>query len=727
MLIFRKRLMIGISILTVAVMISLSACTGSGDSNYSVQLDSYTPICIENSDYSLAVDENGVFYLANKKTATVLKSVPDLENEEFNIIAKNQILSALNIKCYYSDTGGTIEAFSYPSAVLTDGLTIKKAENEIIAEYYFATEQITIPVHYTLDGSMVKVTILPEEIEEKGSGRLTEISIHPYFGSGSGTDEGILFVPDGSGAIVEFNQIVSSEYKQKIYSRDHSLYSFTSPEKTEPSVMTAFGSCIKQKGSYLGIITMGAADAAISAIPGSDMVGFNAVYPSFTVMSKDIRDYPDDHRLSVDILPDSMKDTGPLQVAYSFTEDENPNYMLLANSYRDYLIERYGLTRLQSDDYPISMDITMSTIKTKTFLGIPYEGIMTLTTTAEAEEIISFFANKNISTIVRLNNWSKQTVKETPADDCSFISGVGTKRDYDRLFDTAINNGQIYLNGNLSQVSGGGVIKRSTEYAKSLQKTAVEYQQYNLVSGFREDGKKYFLSNASVLKYADILKKSLKNLNATVKLSFDDANLLYTDFSAEKSSLSATEQTFSTALDKFSAYDIAVSYGAEYTLSAAKYIFNIPCADSGYDCISYSVPFYQIVLHGYVPFSSEAINTSANPQYAYLKAIESGALLHFDFVYSSASDVRYSDDADLHNASFELWRDISVEKYKEAYDVGQKSQTQLIVNHTRLTDGVFLTEYEDGSNIVVNYNDSDYVYCGQIVKAMSWLEVKGVA
>ncbi len=719
-----KKLLCSVISLLVIMMILLTGCANESKKATKSLLGKYTPISIDNDVYTLDVTDEGRVVLYNKTNGTYTYSYPDGAEEDF--MTAGQVMSAISISSYVDQASGINTAYSYDGSVLMGGLTVNKHEKEIVAEYYFLMEEITVPVHYTLDGEKLVVTVLPEEIEE-ATARIVDVSIHPYLGCGTSNDQGFIFVPDGSGAIVEFNQLSNSEYKQKLYSRDESLYSFTANELTAPSVMSVFGIGVNGKGSCFGIITGGAQDAYVCAVPGNNITGYNAVYPTFNVMSKDIRDYPNDWRSEVDIVPEDKKDTGPMQVTYYINNDPEPSYMDLAKTYREYLIEKYGIEKMTESSYPMTMDITMSTIKGKSFIGLPYDGVEVLTTAKQANEMVNFFKSNGIETAVKLNNWSKETVWNKIPDDISFVSSIGSKKAMSGLLKSAGANGSVYLGRNTTFVTGGNIFQKSNKYAKNSYDTATVLQNYNIVTRIRKDETQFFLSNNSVINTTDSFLKVLSDkFDKNVGVSFDNLNTLQSDFSANETSMTATAASINKALALVKDRAVAVTGGSDYTLGYTDFIFSMPSSSSAFDITSYDIPFYQIVLHGYVPYSIEAVNSSANPDKAMLKTLECGSNLSFNFINAESDETRYSTNDNLYNATFSQWKDYSLDKWNEFSKIQADKQNQLIVDYKRLTTDVTYTEYENGDAVIVNYSDEDYNYNGTIVNSMGYAQVKGV-
>jgi uncharacterized FlaG/YvyC family protein len=62
----------------------------------------------------------------------------------------------------------------------------------------------------------------------------------------------------------------------------------------------------------------------------------------------------------------------------------------------------------------------------------------------------------------------------------------------------------------------------------------------------------------------------------------------------------------------------------------------------------------------------------------------------------------------IYSANYQNWLEETAAIYKEVNAVMGSLQTQLIQNHERLADNVYVTTYENGTQIVVNYNLEDF-------------------
>lgn len=719
-----KRKRIGLIWLSVLMMVMACLGCSSADRNVLPQM-SYKSGSVDNSQYTLDVDENGVFTLLSQEDGQRISSVPATNAE--NGYIPSAVQAALQVEVYTPSTGEKVMLDSYSSSVMSEGLKIRREKEEIVAEYTFSGTELTIPMHYTLQGGRLLITVIPSEIQMGEDVLIQSIAVHPYFGGGNGTDDGFIVVPDGSGAVIDFNTMVNETYEQKIYGLDQSLYRLSEYECEQPVVMPVFGIANFDTGVMcLGIVTGGVGDASVLAECGNDMTGFNGVWADFNLLSQDIHHY-DDYRPDVDMYAEKLKDVDSLQVTYLLERAANPDYVKLAKMYQQYLVEEYGLSKLSQAEAAVAIDVVQASVKKKTVLGIPYSGVQALTTYNECREIVEELATESIPTVLRLTNWSTQTVRGKPLTDISMPHSLGNEKEFEQLLDIASKNGKVYLAGNISEVYTGGFVWRLMNCAKDMRGSVALYQHFNTVTRFNEGEGHYMLSNACVRSYTEAFGRKLSRFSQYAGVALDGLNTLYTDFGSERGSMTTTVNTYTDALKSLKEQEIpvAVSGGNAFTLPVAKFIFGLPSEDSNFDMASKEIPFYQIALHGLVAYSSEPINLSSDPRTAFLKAVETGSLLQYRLMYADAEAVRYSRNEDLYSGTWSRWKDVIGEQYLEWLAVMGDKQNVEITGHGKLDNGVYQTVYADGSRVIVNYSETSYQHNNVMVEAMSCALVKG--
>ena len=114
---------------------------------------------------------------------------------------------------------------------------------------------------------------------------------------------------------------------------------------------------------------------------------------------------------------------------------------------------------------------------------------------------------------------------------------------------------------------------------------------------------------------------SVSTLGSDLNSNFDSDSPVVRETSIQhiKSLLGQMSESYSVMTDK----------GNAYTWQYADHILNASLDSSHLNNSSYAIPFYGMVLHGYVNYAGTPINYSGSPEYELLRSIESGASLYY--------------------------------------------------------------------------------------------------
>ena len=88
---------------------------------------------------------------------------------------------------------------------------------------------------------------------------------------------------------------------------------------------------------------------------------------------------------------------------------------------------------------------------------------------------------------------------------------------------------------------------------------------------------------------------------------------------------------------------------------------------------------------------------------------------------ADAFDLRDSRYTSYYSSNFNDWKDEAVELYQKMKDDFGHLYNQFITDHQKLAAGVYLTQYEDGTKVIVNYNDRAYNHKGIQVPAKDYI------
>ena len=105
---------------------------------------------------------------------------------------------------------------------------------------------------------------------------------------------------------------------------------------------------------------------------------------------------------------------------------------------------------------------------------------------------------------------------------------------------------------------------------------------------------------------------------------------------------------------------------SQYAFDYLKDIVEIPTHSNEYLILDETIPFYQMVLHGYIEYAAKPLNLEADLETEYLKAVESGAGLYFTWIYRENSKLKDTLFGNYFSVNFDNWYDEAMEKYSES-------------------------------------------------------------
>src|SRR5690606_23635255 len=169
----------------------------------------------------------------------------------------------------------------------------------------------------------------------------------------------------------------------------------------------------------------------------------------------------------------------------------------------------------------------------------------------------------------------------------------------------------------------------------------------------------------------------------------------------------------------------SVDYGNAYALGHVDRIDNIPLHSSDFIYSDESIPFYQIVIHGLVPYTGDPFNLSDDPREALLRHLEYGAMPSFELTHENSEALKRTMVDYLFSSRYEQWLEESVGIYEEAKAVLGQVSDQMIINHEQLDEYVFRTTYENGLQVIVNYDSKPANVDGVVVGAYDYVVREG--
>ncbi len=563
---------------------------------------------------------------------------------------------------------------------------------------------ITLSLVYALIDGGFTVTVPSADITGDDKTPVTDIALLPFFGCGGTQDEGQLLVPDGSGALIRFNngKVTADGYEQKIYCRDLALSQQNQDAPSQPALLPVFG-IGRNGGGFVASIDGGYESAYVMAGVAGKAVSYNHVYGSFRVRAYD------QVSMGGEGSSENMKynfpvqrNAGDLTVAYLFTDGAELSDM--ADVYRSYLVERGVLTQKAEGKTALNLELTATVPEKKNFFGIQYEALGKTTGYQQAVDILNALGVEGAD--VRLLGALDGGKYQKRADKASPLGLLGRR---DALRELESRCGRVYFNLNIQTAD---TAPKSME-ARALSKDVAKLYSYDPISRYYEYNKRYQVL-LSPWKFEEIAASAAIRLERGGVKALTVEDIAYqanSDFNRERQAEPAIAVAKSrAALESLAAdFDLSVQYGGFHTLGIAEKIWNIPDTSSRFAVEDESVPFYQMVIHGYIPYCLPPVNDAADSREALLRSVEYGAELQYALVYRNVE--KPVDNADrFYNKLYTHYVEEIPAFYAESRAVLSAVSNQCMVKRENVNANAVAITYENGAVVVVNYAPDALTY-----------------
>ena len=373
-------------------------------------------------------------------------------------------------------------------------------------------------------------------------------------------------------------------------------------------------------------------------------------------------------------------------------------YVGMAQAYQQHLIDTGVLTALShlEEQLPLYIESFGVIQSTKKVLSIPVTVDVALTTFDNVETMYGELSDMGIKNVkFRLTGFTNGGVSATYPVKLKWEREAGGKSGYVDLLkfaDEREGGIEIFPNfnfayvGKLAKFDGINMKKIG---ARSVDNRYATRKAYNSVyQQFASEG--IFLVSAHKLEelFAKFHKKNQKYQNTSISLDYM-ASDLSSSFSEDtpltrEKSLEYVQDFLSSVRE--SGYSSVMTVGGNaYAFQYVDYLLEAPIDSSHYRAVSRTIPFWGMVMHGYMNYSGKAFNEQANKAEALLRAIESGASLYFILSYDNT---RLLKDLEVFSQYYSVNYQISKETVETYYhllnDTIGDLQGYTISNHQRV-------------------------------------------
>ena len=642
---------------------------------------------------------------------------------------------------------GMTMTYAEPASRRTTNVNSKgkgKAEISDIANglrivYTYEDCGITIPVQITLEEDHLKLYVNSSEIKEAYSsptaGMLTQVlSFMTTFGAADNDAEGYFVIPDGEGAIINFNNKKTGYrvYSSKVYGADPTPVKQTKSYTTQNVMLNMFG-IVEGSDGLVVVADKGDSAASINAyVAGENNTDYNGCYFSFEMRTTD--EYlmgGDSNPLKVFEKRGILVPEIELRYYPVSTDDGSPaDYVDIAEKYRDYLTSSCGVAQSpKAASNPLFVNFYGATLKRESILGIPVTIQKKVTGFDDAQNIMSSLVGSGVNDmIVNYKDWTSTDIGEKITDSASPAASLGGSGKFKKMMNYASsNNIMVYPDTDnftfRSSLSYPTVTNTSIRVSNSYSRQVI----YDLAHGVEN---KYYKSlslfspSAYEKAFGKLVKSYGKNKNISGISLGSLANKICGDYGkkavSREMAMGYAENIYSDA--KSTVGSVLADTASKYTLPYVDCVSNIPLSSSKFDLFDEEIPFYQIVLHGLIPYSTTAVNGDADVSELVLKAIASGSNMRFDLIAEEASELKDTKYDIYYYAYYKNWIDDAAGCYRLQNDILSEVSLRTIVEYNVSEDGNEIeTVYDDNTRTVVNFENKTVKLNGTTYKLSDYL------
>ncbi len=608
----------------------------------------------------------------------------------------------------------------------------ENAENGYTEKFEQVSFEVAVDVTLTEEG--IKTSVIKDSIVENENAKLATISLYPYFGTAvSEIDDvetsGYLVVPDGSGAVIEFNNGKSYQqpYAKRLYGDDLGILPHKMPETQQEIKIPLYG-MVKEDSGFAAIITAGDTMATLNADVSGRIDSYNKIYPSFNFREKESITLGSGYSTyGITLWTDEIIDTD-FTVQYKFLGDTEASYVGIANVYKTYLENNFGFDSVDETSETILTTELLGVYDRQDFvLGIPYNTRDSLTTFEESQTILDALNDVGVSNVnVVYKGVMNGGLSSSINNQFDLENDLGSKRDYNDFLE--------YAEENNIEIFPETTIISAEEYNKM-------FDQYRYTAN-RVDGKQSYLFNYHLavklpnsetpfseysddfvinpLYYEEIVNDFMSDYDGnSIAFEYLGGKLggsYGDDFIYKQDALLIQQEIFKN-LDRSvltnSPYGFAIPY--------SDYITDVPFETTRYAILDYQIPLLQLIISGKVDYSTISLNTDyeRSVDYNFLKAIETGSNLKYTLSFDSSQELKETEYNYYISTQYTNWLTRIEEQVKELDEIGVHSG--YLVSHELIDNDVVKVTYSHGLEIIINYNLSDVTINGEVIEATSYL------
>ncbi len=410
---------------------------------------------MENDHYELYIDEkSGNVRVVDKATKIQWLGSPQVPRTTMPN-NKKYMDSPVHVK--YTEGTDTVQTYTLKEK--TNKFTIKQTEDGVRVSFTLTKEKLSFAILYKLTEDGLEVTIPSKSLKEKGTAKFVSIEPLPFWNAASGDEEGALFVPDGSGALIKYKKThpqFFSGYSEVIYGADSDYDAANNTDiddrwkkalsPKEKIALPVFGNYRGGIGS-VGIVTSGQYDAKINATPsGIRAIPMYRTSVEFLYRKQDVIFIGTSGQIP---FFQAEKIKGDRKVRYLLLQGEDAGYVGMAKAYRGYLQKEQNVKAIEHKGVPLNIRL-YGGLERDEIIGTTF---VKMTTFDQARALIDDYAGQGVTDLeLTFEGWSEDGIYGDQPDHFPVEKKLGGAKDLRELAAYAKEKGvSLYLQANYAR------------------------------------------------------------------------------------------------------------------------------------------------------------------------------------------------------------------------------------------------------------------------------------
>lgn len=619
----------------------------------------------------------------------------------------------------------------------------------------FQNIEVEVKVYITLEEDSIRYQIKAEDITGKGVGSVMAFILTPFLGASGGKMKyynpdsemydiiedkymipGYIFVPDGSGSLIRFqdNNASFSMYMGDVYGADpaQNVYQGNILSDAIPlkdPVMPVFGVAHGDgQAAFVAYADSGAEYMQIGIRPEENKTAYNYVYPRFAynVNYYQVYNKKGDGFFTLMDQPNQFD----IDMTYSFLSGDGSDgtpaadYTGMAATYRQHLIEEGILTERTevSSDVPLRLDFIMSDVK-KGIVGMDevvvtdVEGVRNI-----LEDVKSNLGITNVN--AGLYGWQQGGETLAKPDSTNYYGKIGSNKEFTELItDFAAENIDISLARDYTMINRDML----NYYSNAVRHVNSWYLELNKMYLLPVNVPVWIYGYATPKRSAAWFDKQLKRQSGYAESMTVGgmSNILLSNYNSDgvettvSEAIALYQKTFEEAHKEVK---LNMEAPNQYLWKYTDRYLQCPVGTSQYVYQTDAVPFLQMVLNGTMEVYAPYANFSFYTQKDILRMIDYNLSPTFILSEEPSHFLSTTPSADLYSTEYDQYGDLIRKVYTQINEVlGQVSGYQWIGRSVPM-DGVIINTYrKDGQQkqIIINYTEDSVTIDSNTIAPLS--------